>query len=200
MFQTDGYLYRFCVWISHFTVLNVLFLISCIPVITIFPAFAATFGMARQWNKKNEPPLVSTYLKLFKENFRQSMIIGGLIVFFGLLLYTDLHVILHIKSNIKIALYLFFCFMMLFYIAIILHIFPLMVNGYYTINQLLVNALKFSLFKFHLTLVNMVCIYGLFFISLKFPFIFIFFFASISIFITYWHFARKFAKLSLSYT
>ena len=192
MFSTEGFLYRICTWIYHFTLLNLLFLITCIPIITLFPALAAAFGVSRQWMKKNESPIIPTYFKLFRENFRQSMIIGIFMVIFGLLLYADFHIIIQIHSAIKIALYLFFCFMMVFYIAIILHVFPLMVNSYYSTKQLLVNALKYSLYKFHLTLLNMVCIYMIFLIALKFPVIFVFFFSSICIFLTYWHINKKF--------
>jgi uncharacterized membrane protein YesL len=195
MFQTDGWLYRMCTWIYHFTLLNLLFLISCIPILTIFPATAAAFGISRQWIKKNEPPIISTYFKLMKENLRQSMTIGILIVLFGLLLFADFHFIVQIKSNIRMGLYLFFCIMLVFYAAIVLHVFPLMVNGYYSNKQLLVNAVKFSLYKFHLTVINIICIYGLFFISLRFPVIFMFFFSSTSIFITYWYMNRKFTKI-----
>src|SRR4051812_21349593 len=197
MFQIDSKLYRVCTWIYHFTLLNLLFLISCIPIITIFPATAAAFGVARQWIKKKEPPIIKTYFQLLKENFRQSTVVGIFIVIIGLLLYGDFHIITKIGSNLKIALYMFFCLMLVFYFAVVLHVFPLMVNGYYTGKQLLINALKFGLYKFHLTLINMICLYGLFFISLHFPVIFIFFFSSISIFITYWHSERKFTQLAV---
>ena len=195
MLSTEGFLYRICTWIYHFTLLNLLFLITCIPIITLFPALAAAFGVSRQWIKKNEPPIISNYFKFFRENFKQSMIVGIFIVIFGLLLYADFHITIQIRSNIKIALYLFFCFMMIFYIAIILHVFPIMVNGYYSTKQLLVNAVKFSFYKFHLTLLNMICIYMTFFIAYKFPVIFVFFFSSICIFLTYWHINKKFVIL-----
>lgn len=65
MFRVDGVVYRICSWMYQFAFLNILFLISCIPIITIFPAAAAMFGVVRAWVKKNESPLLSTYLKLF---------------------------------------------------------------------------------------------------------------------------------------
>ncbi|MEH7273845.1 YesL family protein [Neobacillus vireti] len=197
MLQIDGWLYRMCTWIYHFTLLNLIFLISCIPIITIFPATAAAFGVARQWVKKKEPPIVSTYIQLLKENFRQSMVVGVSILIMGLLLYGDFQIITKMDSNIKIALYMFFCLMTVFYFMVVLHVFPLMVNGYYTGKQLLINALKFGLYKFHLTLINMICLYGLLFISLKFPVIFIFFFSSIAIFITYWLSELKFTQFAV---
>jgi uncharacterized membrane protein YesL len=196
MFQIDGWLYRMCTWIYHFMLLNLLFLISCIPIITIFPATAAAFGVARQWTKKKEPPIITTYIQLLKENFKQSMVVGIFIVIIGLLLYGDFRIITKIDSNIKIALYLFFSLMTVFYFSVVLHVFPLMVNGYYTGKQLLINALKFGLYKFHFTLINMICLYGLFLISIKFLFIFLFFFSSIAIFITYWLSELKFTQLA----
>jgi uncharacterized membrane protein YesL len=195
MLSTEGFLYKTCIWIYQITLLNLLFLISCIPIITIFPALAAAFGVSRQWVKKHEPNIISIYFKLFKENLRQSMVVGVFIIILGLLLYVDFQIITQIHSNLSIALYIFFCFMLVFYIAAILHVFPLMVNGYFTIKQLLVNSIKFSFFKFHLTLLNIICIYMIFFIAYKFPVIFVFFFSSICIFLTYWHINKKFVIL-----
>ena len=195
MLSTDGYLYRTCIWIYQITLLNLLFLISCIPIITVFPALAAAFGVSRQWVKKQELNIISSYFHLFKENLRQSMVVGVFIIILGLLLYVDFQIITQTHSNLSIALYIFFCFMMVFYIAAILHVFPLMVNGYFTIKQLLVNSIKFSFFKFHLTLLNIICIYMIFFIAYKFPVIFVFFFSSICIFLTYWHINKKFVIL-----
>jgi uncharacterized membrane protein YesL len=197
MLQIDGWFYRVCTWIYQFTLLNLLFLISCIPIITIFPATAAAFGVTRQWVKKKEPPIVTTYFRLLKENFRQSMVFGIFIVIIGMLLYGDFRIITKIDSNLTIALYIFFCLMTAFYVVVVLHVFPLMVNGYYTGKQLLINALKFGLYKFHLTLLNLICLYGLFFISLKFSFFFVFFFSSIAIFITYWLSEWKFTQLAV---
>ncbi|WEG11100.1 DUF624 domain-containing protein [Pullulanibacillus sp. KACC 23026] len=197
MFKVDGKLYRIGTWIYHFALLNLLFLLSCIPIITIFPAMAAAFGVSRQWIKKKEPQIITTYIQLLKENFKQSMIVGIFIVIIGLLLYGDFYFTTKIDSNIKFALYIFFCLMMVCYFAVVLHVFPLMVNGYYTGKQLLINALKFGLYKFHLTLINMICLYALFFISLRVPIIFFFFFSSISIFITYWHSERKFTQMAV---
>ncbi|MBT2654078.1 DUF624 domain-containing protein [Bacillus sp. ISL-18] len=195
MLSTEGFLYKICIWIYQITLLNLLFLISCIPIITVFPALAAAFGVSRQWVKKQEPNIISSYFHLFKENLRQSMVVGVFIIILGLLLYVDFQIITQTRSNLSIALYIFFCFMMVFYIAAILHVFPLMVNGYYTIKQLLVNSIKFSFFKFHLTLLNIICIYMIFFIAYKFPVIFVFFFSSICIFLTYWHINKKFVIL-----
>jgi len=132
-----------------------------------------------------------------KENFRQSMVVGIIIFIIGLLLYGDFRIITNIDSNITIALYMFFCLMTAFYVVVVINVFPLMVNGYYTGKQLLINALKLGLYKFHLTLINLICLYALFFISLKFPFIFLFFFSSIAIFITYWLSEWKFTQLSV---
>lgn len=55
--------------------LNLLWLVACVPVVTAGPATAAVFGVVRDWNRGIEPPLARSFLKYFRENFRQAFLL-----------------------------------------------------------------------------------------------------------------------------
>src|SRR5581483_9030917 len=102
--RIDGLLYRICVWIYQLAYLNVLFLISCLPIITIFPAAAAMFGVIREWVNKRDVAIFSTYRRLFKENFKQSLITGMIMTLISAMLLGDLYLLTKLKTNLTVVI------------------------------------------------------------------------------------------------
>jgi uncharacterized membrane protein YesL len=198
MFKVDGLVHLVCTWIYRFAYLNLLFLVSCLPVITIFPAMAALFGMVRQWIKKNDPPVFTTYKLLFIENFKQSMIIGPAVTGLYLLIFADFYLISRMQIGIKDLLFITLVIISFFLIISVLYISPLMVNGYYSSKQLMKNAFQLAIYKPLITLINLLALIGLIFISLRFSFFLVFFFFSVSAFITYWFSEKKFIQAALT--
>lgn len=54
-------------------VLNALWAIAALPVITFFPATAAMFSVVRRWVNGEEPPLAMTFWRGFRDNLRQAL-------------------------------------------------------------------------------------------------------------------------------
>ncbi|MBM7691750.1 putative membrane protein YesL [Peribacillus deserti] len=71
----DSRFYSILVFVSNMFLLNLLWLILCLPVITIFPATAAMFGVVRQWIIHKDTSVFPAFLRCLKENFKQSFII-----------------------------------------------------------------------------------------------------------------------------
>ncbi len=195
MFALDGILYRICTWIYHFAYLNILYIVSCLPIITVFPATAAMFGVVRKWIKGDEPPIFTTYRKLFAENFKQSMITGFVLTFVVFIFAVDYYFILHHKTSLNLIILIVLYFASLVYISTTLSLYPLMVNNYMTARQLLINAFKLGFFKPHYTFVNIALIGIVFYMSLLYTFILFFFCFSMCAWITYWCADRKFAHI-----
>jgi uncharacterized membrane protein YesL len=198
MFKVDGLVHSVCTWIYRFSYLNLLFLVSCLPIVTIFPAAAALFGVVRQWVKKNDPPVFTTYKLLFVENFKQSMIIGSAVTGLYLLIFADFYLISRMQIGMKDTLFIALVIISFFLFISVLYISPLMVNGYYSSKQLVKNAFQLAIYKPLITLINLLTIIGLIFISLRFSFFLVFFFFSVSAFITYWFSEKKFMQAALT--
>lgn len=89
MFRFNGPLYRFCMWIARLVALNVMFIVSCVLIITIFPAMAATSAIASAWVRGQNPPLFRQYWFEFRTHLKNSLILGSIFMLVLALLAVD---------------------------------------------------------------------------------------------------------------
>jgi uncharacterized membrane protein YesL len=195
MFQLDGIVYRICLWIYHFALLNILFLVSCLPIITIYPSVAALFGVVREWVHKKDSAVFSTYLRIFKENVKQSFTSGLYITLTILVLMGDYYILTRLNTEFHFFLLSGIIFVSFIFVVSVMYLYPLMVNSHYSFKQLLSNSFKFGFYQMHLTILNALFLLGWLLVSLSFSFLFVFFFFSTSAFITYWVASVKLKKI-----
>ena len=60
--------------VADLMILNVLFVICCIPVITIGPAVTALYYVTLKMARNEESYIAKSYFKSFKQNFRQGLV------------------------------------------------------------------------------------------------------------------------------
>lgn len=58
--------------------LGVLWVVASLPVVTLFPATAAMFGVVREWSLDREPALAQAFWRLFRENLRQALAVEAI--------------------------------------------------------------------------------------------------------------------------
>lgn len=75
LFQPDSPIIRFLSAVADLIALNLLWLICCIPIITIGPACTAMCYVARKIAEKEAPPIMKTFFHALRDNFKQSLII-----------------------------------------------------------------------------------------------------------------------------
>jgi uncharacterized membrane protein YesL len=85
----DTKVYRWLEVATDFFLLNLMWLVACLPVVTIFPSTAAMFGVVRDWVREKEGSLTRTFIARFRENFGQSLLIGVVWTVFGVALFLD---------------------------------------------------------------------------------------------------------------
>ena len=71
-FSPDSPFFQFMNSLAAFIGLNVVFLITCLPIFTIGPALTALYTVTLKEARKEGGYIFSTYFKAFKKNFRQS--------------------------------------------------------------------------------------------------------------------------------
>ncbi|MBO1510621.1 YesL family protein [Metabacillus bambusae] len=195
MVRIDGKLYRICTWIYSFFFLNIIFLISCLPVITIYPATAALFGVVREWVNKKEPPIYSTYRDLFKENLKQSFTVGILMTLISLILIGDFYLLTKLNTSMNLFIFSSVSLISFCLFVTILYLFPLMVNSHYCLKDLIFTSFKFGLYRFSMTVANLIVLSCWLYFSLTYSFFLLFFFFSVSAFMTYWFAGQKLTRL-----
>ena len=144
------------VFLSNLTdvvILNVLFLICCIPVITIGPAITAMHYVTLKMVRDEDGYIVKSFFKAFKENFKQSCVVWvAFLVITGVFLL-DYRILktAGIEENMIFAIivgaiYLFVC-------LVTMYVFPILSRFENTLKQTIKNALFMSILHIFKTIV-----------------------------------------------
>lgn len=138
-------------------ILNVLFLLCCIPIVTIGAASTAMYTVTLKQARNEEPYVVRTYFQAFKKNFLQSTLLWIFWLIIIALLYTDFKVMYgrpgFLPSVMRIALYL----VILLADMTLSYTFPLQASFYNSMKQTIQNAFLISIRHFTKT-IPIVCI------------------------------------------
>lgn len=70
--------------------LNLIFLLCCIPVVTIGPAITALYAVSLRSVRYGDGYVIQTFFRSFKQNFKQSFVAGMIGLLFVCLLVIDL--------------------------------------------------------------------------------------------------------------
>ncbi|MRX72806.1 DUF624 domain-containing protein [Bacillus lacus] len=75
-----------------FLLVNLIWFVSCLPVVTIFPATAAMFGVVRQQylRKENSLGIIKSYYSYFFQILRQHRLLNMVWTLMGLIIFVDL--------------------------------------------------------------------------------------------------------------
>jgi uncharacterized membrane protein YesL len=109
--------------------LNLIWLLMCIPVITIFPATVSMYGVIRKWVMGKETNgIFRTFFSLFRECFLQSFGISVLWAALGFFIYLDFRIV-HLESSLIYLLLLgILGLLFLFFLSITVYLFPIMAH------------------------------------------------------------------------
>ncbi|MEK3854910.1 YesL family protein [Cytobacillus sp. FSL H8-0458] len=156
----DGKLYRTMEFIMNAFLLNLLWLVFCLPVLTIFPATTAMFGVVREWQNHKDIRLASAFFRHFKENFKQSFLIGAIWLVFSCLLIADFLITNQLNSNFKYVLFSFLFLLSIVYVFASVTIFPVIVHYRGSLKDVIKNTLLLSVGNLHFTLLTLLVLAG----------------------------------------
>ena len=88
-FNIDSPLMRFLTKLADLMILNIAFLITCIPVFTIGAAWTALYYVAMKMVRDEESTILRSYFHAFRQNFRQATVLWLGVVAVGALLGLD---------------------------------------------------------------------------------------------------------------
>lgn len=89
IFNMDNPFFRGVNRIADMVIVNVLFLISCIPIVTIGPALTALYYVSINTWSRDDGYIFRMYVKSFKENIKQSIILWLILLVVGTVLSVD---------------------------------------------------------------------------------------------------------------
>lgn len=76
--------------VADFIILNLLWIVCSIPIITIGASTTALYTVMLKLVKNEEGYIAKGFLKAFKENFKQSTIMWAIFLLLGILFVVDL--------------------------------------------------------------------------------------------------------------
>lgn len=132
--------------ITNIVILNILCIISSLPIITIGASITTTYSIAMKMVKDKDTYIVKDYIKIFKENLKTSTIAWSIMTIIGGVIVFDLYISTLISHKlISNILQLLFIMISIVYIFTITYLFPIIAKFENTIKNTLINSTLISM-------------------------------------------------------
>lgn len=165
LFHPDNPVMRFLTRLFDLILLNILFVICCIPIITIGASVSAAYQVIFKIIDKKDPYIVKNFFSAFKENFKQATLLWILLLIAGLCINAALFVIYNVLDK-KFEFLLILVFLLFFIVvSVAVYAFPLMSRYQNNMTQLLKNALSISVTNIPATVIIAVFPLGLLYMT-----------------------------------
>lgn len=158
IFSLDSPFVQFMNRVADIMWLNILFIICCIPVITIGASVTAMYYVTLKMVRNEESYITKSFFKSFKLNFRQATVIwlilaiaGGLLAFDYAIMTGRLGVSIE-NSTLASAMQVLLIVVFIFYIFTATFVFPVLSKFYNSIKNTIKNAFIMSIRHFPVTL------------------------------------------------
>ena len=99
MFSIEGKFFGVLSRMADLVILNLLFLVCCIPVVTIGAAVTAMYSVTGKMAEDEEGYVLKGFFKAFKENFKQSTAIWLILLIPFLIVSVDLYLSNYIQNG-----------------------------------------------------------------------------------------------------
>lgn len=152
LLNEDNVIHIFLNKLGDIIVANLLFLVCCIPIITIGPALTALYHCMLRTVKGNNNGTTKTFFRALKENFRQSLIVWLGLLAVGFILFLNIRFLQNTASAVSKPLFYVSLGIAGLVIILALYIFPVIAAFANTTMNLLKNAYVFAFLHFPSTL------------------------------------------------
>jgi uncharacterized membrane protein YesL len=193
----DTRVYRWLEVATDFFLLNLMWLVACLPVVTIFPSTAAMFGVVRDWVRGKEGSLTRTFIARFRENFGQSLLVGVIWTVFGVALFLDFLVASKLSFGAEVVLKALLVLVSALYAFGSIFLFPVMVHYEADWKTMIRNSLLMSIGRLPTTVMSLVLLAVMVGLTVVVPFLVIIT-GSITAYFVYRLCDREFRKIDVA--
>ena len=146
LFRYDNKFFEALGKISNTVILNLLCIVSCIPIITIGASVTATYFVAMQIVKDEESYIIKEFIKRFKENFIISTKIWIIMMIIGGVLCFDFYISkLVINEYMRIILQFILLMISIIFAFSITYVFPIASKFENTVKNTMINSILISI-------------------------------------------------------
>lgn len=97
-FSYDGYLNQLLTKVMYVVSANLLFVICCIPVITVGASCTAMYTVIIRYIQGDEPDILKTFFRAFKENFRNATKVWSVMLVTAVTLGGNYYLLFHLQG------------------------------------------------------------------------------------------------------
>lgn len=152
----DNGFFSFINKVGDIIFLNLVFLLTCIPVITIGDALIALHTVTLKMAKGQEGYVVRGYLKAFKDNLKTGLLLGVVIEIILIILVYDCNVLMVSEESYATIGFMVTAIAIVVIIAIIQYLFPLLARYENKLKITLLNSALLAVSKLPYTIVLIV--------------------------------------------
>lgn len=147
LFNPSGPVFRFIVKVEYSIWLNILWFLCCIPIVTIGPATTALYYCMQHIVLDEDSYITKMFFRSFKENFKQSMLVGIIMTILGVIMGLDGYALYHLRTTSGFWAILTGIFLVaaVAYAIILMWIFPLLARYENTTLAMFKNAIMLSI-------------------------------------------------------
>lgn len=153
LLNPDNPMIRFLSRLFDLILLNILFIISCIPIITIGVAVSAAYQVIFKIIDKKDPYIVKTYFDALKENFKQATLLWMLLLSAGICINAALFIIYNVLDQKFEFLLIPVCLLVFIIVSVAVYAFPLLSRYQCGMKQLLKNTVFLSITNIPATII-----------------------------------------------
>lgn len=151
-FNMDSGLFRFLSRLADLMILNILFLLTCIPIVTIGASCTALYYVTMKMARDEDAYIARSYFKSFKENFKQATIIWVVALLLIVLLFFDFQILSVMTASFVTVIRIALISVSLIMAMVLLYTFPVLAKFYNSIKNTVKNAFFMSIRHFPKTL------------------------------------------------
>lgn len=140
LFNLDNPVWRFIGKLVDVALLNLLWIICCIPIVTIGPATTAMYYVTLKLVRDEEGYIVRSFFHSFKQNLKQGMIIGIIMTLLAIFFVCDIYFYYQLKSTPGTFLMVFFFGIFLVYLLTLTYVFPILSRFDNSVKNTFINA------------------------------------------------------------
>lgn len=145
IFNMDNKFFTFMGHVADLVILNLLFIVCCIPIVTVGPALTALYYVTLKMAKGEESYIVRPFFKSFKENLKQGIIIWLIVLALIVLLVCDFLIMSQTSGSIYTVVKYGLGIIALVVAMVSLYVFPLLAKFDNTIKGTFRNGLLMSI-------------------------------------------------------
>lgn len=172
--EMEGPVYRFLTRFAELIILNGMFLLFSIPIITIGASTTALYSITLKMVRNEDNGVCREFIQAFKINFKQSTMIWIIFVVSGLVLLMDYSYLQSYDGRFSVIVVISLFLFTFVYLLLISFIFPYVARFNNTVKESVGNVLKIAVVNPYPTILVLIISIGPVVLMFLSPFLFVF--------------------------